>query len=58
VLPGAVYEKIYVGRTVEVDAEVILNLIDKRDTYNSVELKDALMRIVYMERTMMAVKGS
>ena len=58
VLPGAVYEKIYVGRTVEVDAEVILELINKRDTYNSVELKDALMRIVYMERTMMAVKGS
>lgn len=56
ILPGAVYEKIYVGRTVEVDTEVIMDLIRQRETYDNVALKDALMRIVYMEQTMMAIK--
>ncbi|AXI10471.1 NAD-dependent epimerase/dehydratase family protein [Oceanobacillus sp. 143] len=58
VLPGEVYEKIYVGRTVEVDSAMIFNLIDKFNRYDAVELKDALMAIVYMERTLLAVNES
>ncbi|SDM56258.1 polysaccharide biosynthesis protein [Sediminibacillus halophilus] len=48
--PGAVYEKIYVGRTKEVHLDVVLDLIYKLQEYNTVELKDALMGIVYGER--------
>ncbi|OZU88243.1 hypothetical protein CIL03_11350 [Virgibacillus indicus] len=55
--PDAVYEKIYVGRTVEVDRKLLVDLIDGFDGYAAGELKDALMRIVYMERTLMAVRG-
>ncbi|RDW20745.1 polysaccharide biosynthesis protein [Oceanobacillus chungangensis] len=58
VLPGEVYEKIYVGRTVEVDSEMIINLIDSFERYDAIELKDALMAIVYMERTLLAVHES
>src|SRR5690625_1304898 len=50
ILPGQVYEKIYVGRTVEVDERLIHDLIVHFDEYNSSELKDALMKLVYMER--------
>ncbi|MFA1822239.1 polysaccharide biosynthesis protein [Virgibacillus oceani] len=56
--PGAVYEKIYVGRTVEVDEGMLENLFDGFDTYNGEKLKDELMKIVYMERTILSVKGS
>lgn len=52
--PGEVYEKIYVGRTVEVDTEMVLNLIKQFDGYDAVGLKDALMDIVYAERSLMA----
>ncbi|MFZ3577500.1 polysaccharide biosynthesis protein [Virgibacillus sp. DJP39] len=58
VLPGEVYEKIYVGRTVEVDPELLLYLIGRFEAYSLVELKDELMKIVYMEKTMLAVNGS
>lgn len=58
ILPGEVYEKIYVGRTVEVDFEMVEALIEQLDDYETDELKDILMRIVYMEKTLMAVKGS
>ena len=54
VLPGEVYEKIYVGRTVEVDTEIVPRLIEQFDGYDAVELKDALMDIVYAERRLMA----
>lgn len=57
ILPGEVYEKIYVGRTVEVDPTVITELIHKLDYYNAVELKDILMSIVYMKKELMAVEG-
>ncbi|WP_373893849.1 polysaccharide biosynthesis protein [Virgibacillus sp. CBA3643] len=50
VLPGEVYEKIYVGRTIEVDPDVLVDLVDGFDEYSAVELKDALMKIVYSER--------
>lgn len=58
VLPGEVYEKIYVGRTVDVDFEMVNMLIKQFDNYQTDDLKDALMRIVYMEKTLLAVKGS
>ncbi|WP_339316194.1 nucleoside-diphosphate sugar epimerase/dehydratase [Oceanobacillus sp. FSL W7-1304] len=54
VLPGEVYEKIYVGRTVEVDTEMVLNLIKEFDGYDAVGLKNSLMDIVYTERRIMA----
>ena len=52
--PGEIYEKIYVGRTVEVDTEIVLRLIKQFDGYDAVGLKDALMDIVYAERRLMA----
>ena len=52
--PGEVYEKIYVGRTIEVDTEIVLRLIKQFDGYDAVGLKDALMDIVYAERSLMA----
>src|SRR5690625_631193 len=58
VLPGQVYEKIYVGRTIEVGDQYIDDLLGKLDTYESAELKNALMDVVYMERDLMAAKGS
>ncbi|WP_226036163.1 polysaccharide biosynthesis protein [Aquibacillus saliphilus] len=58
VLPGEVYEKIYVGRTVEVDSVRLLDLIDRFNGYSDVELKDALMGIVFAEREMVVAEGS
>ena len=58
VLPGEVYDKIYVGRTVAVDEEMINHMINHFDSYDNKELKDALMRIVFMERELMTVEGS
>ncbi|WP_340002310.1 nucleoside-diphosphate sugar epimerase/dehydratase [Oceanobacillus sp. FSL K6-0127] len=52
--PGEVYEKIYVGRTIEVDTEIVLRLIEQLDGYDAVGLKDELMDIVYAERRLMA----
>ncbi|WP_407269703.1 polysaccharide biosynthesis protein [Radiobacillus sp. PE A8.2] len=57
VLPGEVYEKIYVGRTVEVDSRRLVELIDRFNGYDAVELKDCLMGIVYAERELL-VQGS
>ncbi|GAB3042060.1 polysaccharide biosynthesis protein [Virgibacillus ainsalahensis] len=57
VLPGEVYEKIYVGRTVEVDPELIIGLIERIDSFDALSLKDELMKIVYMEQTTIAMKG-
>ncbi|WP_404455312.1 polysaccharide biosynthesis protein [Oceanobacillus kapialis] len=56
--PGEVYEKIYVGRTAVVDKQLFLNLIDRFEGYDKVELKEKLMAIVFMERTYLSVKGS
>ncbi|RHW30389.1 polysaccharide biosynthesis protein [Oceanobacillus profundus] len=56
ILPGEVYEKIYVGRTIEVDMEIVLNLIKRFERYNQASLKNELMNIVYAEREMLAVK--
>lgn len=57
VLPGEVYEKIYVGRTVEVHPSLIDNLIENFREYDRVELKDALMEIVYLEREQLAIQA-
>lgn len=57
VLPDEVYEKIYVGKTVEVHPSMIENLIEGFRDYNRVELKDELMKIVYLEREQLAVQA-
>lgn len=56
--PDEVYEKIYVGRTVDIDFDMVKGLIKHLETYQIEELKETLMRIVYMEKTLMSVKGS
>src|SRR5690625_4202758 len=48
--PEEVFEKMYIGKTDDVDEEVILDLIQNFRTCNQLQLKDALMEIVYMER--------
>src|SRR5690625_1663173 len=53
ILPGEVYEKIYVGRTIEVDQSLVDNLIANFDQLDHIELKDALMGIVFMERELL-----
>ncbi len=50
--PDAVYEKIYVGKTVEVDREAFIHLINNFNGYEIKELKDNLMDIVYKERNL------
>ncbi|RCW77377.1 polysaccharide biosynthesis protein [Saliterribacillus persicus] len=52
VLPGEVYNKIYVGRTVEVDRDQLLKLITNFNRYSKEELKEQLMEIVYAEQRM------
>ncbi|GAA5415790.1 UDP-N-acetyl-alpha-D-glucosamine C6 dehydratase [Paraliobacillus ryukyuensis] len=56
--PDAVYEKIYVGRTVEVDFDRVYQLIEQFSQYDNVQLKNALMAIVYADRDLLvATKG-
>ena len=56
VLPGAVYEKIYVGRTVNIDFDLVNNLIDNFDNYSADMLKNKLMSIVIVEKEMKEAK--
>ncbi|HLS08316.1 nucleoside-diphosphate sugar epimerase/dehydratase [Lentibacillus sp.] len=56
--PGEVYEKIYVGRTVEVDTSRITNMINELPTTSPEQLKDAIMNIVYSEKELLTAKGS
>ncbi|GAB4074062.1 nucleoside-diphosphate sugar epimerase/dehydratase [Barrientosiimonas marina] len=56
--PGEVYEKIYVGRTLEVDPRLITRLIEQFSDKDDTQLKEALMTIVHTERTELAAKGS
>ncbi|MEI3611389.1 polysaccharide biosynthesis protein [Pseudogracilibacillus sp. SO30301A] len=58
ILPGQVYEKIYIGRTVEVDENCIDDLIVNFSTFENPKLKDNLMNIVYMEKELLTAKGS
>ena len=50
ILPGEVYEKIYIGRTLDVDNEAINYLIDHFRSMSNSELKEAMMHIVYAEQ--------
>ncbi|WP_419893017.1 polysaccharide biosynthesis protein [Oceanobacillus kimchii] len=50
VFPEQVYEKIYVGRTVEVDQQLITNLLIHFEGFNTETLKDEMMNIVFAER--------
>jgi len=50
ILPGEVYEKIYVGRTVEVDMRMIKQLLEDFHIFSVEELKEQLMTIVYQEK--------
>lgn len=54
--PEEVFEKIYIGKTVDVDEEVILDLINNFRTCNQMQLKDAIMDIVYMEREVLEAR--
>jgi FlaA1/EpsC-like NDP-sugar epimerase len=47
VLPGEVYEKIYVGRTGQLEMESVLQLIARFKDYSPAQLRQALMEIVY-----------
>lgn len=47
VLPGEVFEKIYVGRTGHIDIESVLQLIARFKDLSISELRHALMNIVY-----------
>lgn len=58
ILPGQVYEKIYIGKTVEVDEQHIDELIGNFSNYDKTELKDTLMSIVFMEKELLTAKGS
>ena len=51
--PEEIFEKIYIGKTVEMDEYVITELIERFKTYSRKELKDAMMEIVYMERAVL-----
>lgn len=54
----AVFEKIYVGKTSEVDRQIVRRLIENFEDYTRKDLKDTLMKIVYMEHAYVNVKGS
>ncbi|ASK62280.1 hypothetical protein CFK37_08960 [Virgibacillus phasianinus] len=55
--PNQVYEKIYVGRTSEVEENILLDLIVSFNGYDSEELKNKLMGIVFLEKTLLAVNS-
>ncbi|MCG5102611.1 polysaccharide biosynthesis protein [Oceanobacillus alkalisoli] len=57
VLPGEVYEKIYVGRTVEVNPILIEELLEHFVEFDRMQLKEELMKIVYLEREQLAVQA-
>ncbi|UOQ87019.1 polysaccharide biosynthesis protein [Gracilibacillus salinarum] len=48
--PEAIYEKIYVGKTVNVEENQLWDLISHFTEHDKEQLKDHLMRIVYAER--------
>lgn len=54
--PDAVFEKIYIGRTIEINEQVIENLMTNFRQYNRETLKERLMNIVYMEKEMKEAK--
>ncbi|MEN1968857.1 nucleoside-diphosphate sugar epimerase/dehydratase [Lentibacillus sp. N15] len=56
--PGEVYEKIYVGRTGMVEANLFLSLLDQFEAYSVGDLKAELLRIAHTEQTEMVANGS
>ncbi|QHS23483.1 polysaccharide biosynthesis protein [Virgibacillus sp. MSP4-1] len=56
--PDAVYEKIYVGRTVDVHGEELNRLLQQFQNLSLDELKYEVMNLVYIEKDMLAVRGS
>lgn len=57
ILPDEIYDKIYIGRTIEIDESMIRNLIRNHHTYAADQLKSALMRIVFMEQELIKASG-
>src|SRR5699024_4202322 len=47
ILPGEVFEKIYIGRTLEVDSDAIDYLIERFKMFSNEELKKVMMGIVF-----------
>ncbi|MFB4167253.1 polysaccharide biosynthesis protein [Virgibacillus sp. JSM 102003] len=58
VLPGEVYDKIYVGRTVAVDPSTLVNLVGSFERYSTEDLKNELMTVIDTERILLVAKGS
>lgn len=50
--PEAIYEKIYIGKTVQVDQHCLMQLIEQFNSKSKEQLKDQLMNIVYAEKKM------
>ncbi|WP_066190726.1 polysaccharide biosynthesis protein [Gracilibacillus timonensis] len=47
--PEAIFEKIYIGKTVDVDREPLQMLINQFSNYENTQLKETLMSIVYLD---------
>ncbi|WP_440897995.1 polysaccharide biosynthesis protein [Amphibacillus sp. Q70] len=50
--PEEIFEKIYIGKTNQVDINPIFQLIEQFEQYNNKQVKEELMRIVYGEQRM------
>jgi len=57
ILPGQIYDKIYIGKTVDVDERQIDEVIEHFSHYDHRELKDVLMSIVSQEKELVAARG-
>lgn len=57
ILPGEVYDKIYVGRTTEVNPSELMQFTGQFEQYTNEELKDHLMQIVYASNHALTAKG-
>jgi len=55
--PDQVYEKIYVGKTSEVDVDILIGLIDEFEQCNPEQLKAELMKVVFDTKDLNIVKG-
>src|SRR5699024_5160096 len=50
ILPGEVYEKIYVGRTSAVDTTSLIRFINQFEKYDGNELKEGMMQLIHKKR--------
>ena len=48
--PEEIFEKIYIGRTDQVDITQVLQLIDQFEQLDNIQVKDAIMAIVFAEQ--------